>query len=239
MCHYQVIWTLVLHTQVQESDAMLKLMVTQGYAELKAASSYDMFLNLSTTRTDGGWVYFKINNDDYIQLPGSDNKVTIYKDTTRSGNLDVVKVLTLKRVPGVSDTSPLKVINESPGGGTSVAYQPTASGQGYLITYVTIQSSVAWVEGVNWGGSNEFIIKSGSNGLTITPTGDTTISGNPDVGPAQAVTSIKAYVNHAGHQGNVEIKALCNPQGYVNFNTTNADGLFFLQLQVLYTCIVD
>ena len=30
-----------------------------GYAEFKAASSYDMFLNLSTARTDGGWVYFK------------------------------------------------------------------------------------------------------------------------------------------------------------------------------------
>ena len=49
-----------------------------GYAELSAATSYDMFLNLSTTRTDGGWVYFKINNDDYMQLPGSDNKVNIY-----------------------------------------------------------------------------------------------------------------------------------------------------------------
>ena len=49
-----------------------------GYAELRAASSYDMFLNLNTTRTDGGWVYFKINNDDYMQLSGSDNKVKIY-----------------------------------------------------------------------------------------------------------------------------------------------------------------
>ena len=28
-----------------------------GYAELRAASSYDMFLNLSTTRTDGGRVF--------------------------------------------------------------------------------------------------------------------------------------------------------------------------------------
>ena len=56
-----------------------------GYAELKAASSYDMCLNLSTTRTDGGWMYFKINNDDYIQLSGSDNKVNIYKDTAISG----------------------------------------------------------------------------------------------------------------------------------------------------------
>ena len=31
-----------------------------GYAELKAASSYDMFLNLSPTRTGGGWMYFKL-----------------------------------------------------------------------------------------------------------------------------------------------------------------------------------
>ena len=30
-----------------------------GYAELKAAGSYDMFINLSTSRTDGGWMYFK------------------------------------------------------------------------------------------------------------------------------------------------------------------------------------
>ena len=46
-----------------------------GYAELRAASSYDMYLNLSTTRTDGGWMYFKTNNDDYMQLPCGDNKV--------------------------------------------------------------------------------------------------------------------------------------------------------------------
>ena len=48
-----------------------------------------MHLNLSTTRTYGGWMYFKINNNDYIQLSGSDNKVNIYKDTSIGGNLDV------------------------------------------------------------------------------------------------------------------------------------------------------
>ena len=57
-----------------------------GYAELGAASSYDMFLNLSTSRTDGGWMYFKINNDDHIQLPSSDNKINIYKDTSIPSN---------------------------------------------------------------------------------------------------------------------------------------------------------
>ena len=61
-----------------------------GYAELFAAGSYDMFLNPQTTYPNGGWMYFKSNNDDYMQLSGSDDKVTIYKYTTISCNLDVV-----------------------------------------------------------------------------------------------------------------------------------------------------
>ena len=59
------------------------------YAELRAATSYDMFLNLSTTRTDGGWMYFKFNKLDYMQLSGSDTKVNIHKYTSISSNLDV------------------------------------------------------------------------------------------------------------------------------------------------------
>ena len=49
-----------------------------GYAEMGAANSYDMFLNLSTTRTDGGWMYFQINNDGCMQLSGSGHKENIY-----------------------------------------------------------------------------------------------------------------------------------------------------------------
>ena len=60
-----------------------------GYAELRAATSHDMSLNLSTTRTDGGWMYLNINSDDYMQLSSSDNKVNICKDTSISCNLDV------------------------------------------------------------------------------------------------------------------------------------------------------
>ena len=60
-----------------------------GYAELKVANSYDMFLNLPTARTDGGWMYFKINNDNYMQLSSSDNKVGIHKDTSISPNLTI------------------------------------------------------------------------------------------------------------------------------------------------------
>ena len=37
-----------------------------GYVELRAATSYDMYLNLNTSRTGGGWMYFKTNNDNFM-----------------------------------------------------------------------------------------------------------------------------------------------------------------------------
>ena len=60
-----------------------------GYAELQAANSYDMFLNISTTRSNGGWMYFRINGDSYTQVSGSVNKVNIYKETLISSHLQV------------------------------------------------------------------------------------------------------------------------------------------------------
>ena len=91
--------------------------------------------------------------------------------------------------------------------------------KGCLFEYLTSASSTSWWQGI-LGGSNEFVIKTGSNGLTIKPNGDTTISGNLDVGPSQAQTSIKAYVNHLGHQGNVEIEARWNSQVFFKFILT-------------------
>ena len=46
-----------------------------GYAEMNAATSCDMFLNLNTTYPNGGWMYFKIDNDDYMRLSSSVSKV--------------------------------------------------------------------------------------------------------------------------------------------------------------------
>ena len=58
-----------------------------------------------------------------------------------------------------------------------------------------------------------------------------TSSGNLDVGITQAQTSIKAYVNHWGHQGNVEIEARWNSQGFIHSNTTNPDGLLLFAVK--------
>ena len=60
-----------------------------GYAELQAANSYDMLIYLSTARTDGGWMYFEISGDTYMQSSGSGNKVHTYRYTSISNNLMV------------------------------------------------------------------------------------------------------------------------------------------------------
>ena len=135
-----------------------------------------MFLNPSTTRTDGGWMYFKINHDNYIQLPGSDNKVNIYKDTSISGNLGVGKVLNLQRHPTESDTIPLVITNTS-SSGSGFIRKSVSTVKGCLFEYLTSASSTSWWQGV-LSGSNEFVTKTGSNGLTIKSNSSAVLSGS-------------------------------------------------------------
>ena len=164
-----------------------------------------LFLAYSSTNQITEAYYDKAETDYLLA-----NKVstTGTGDATISGNLDVDKVLTL-RIPGVSDTSPLVIINDGPGGGTGVIYQSTASGQGFLIAYITAQSSVAWEEGVNWGGANDFLIKSGSNGLTIKPNGGAVLSGSST---QNSDASLKGNVEDVGITdctdmlGNINVK---------------------------------
>ena len=128
-----------------------------GYAELRAATSYDMILNQSKTRADGGWMYFKINNDDYMQLPSSDNKVHIYKNTS-SGKLEII-----------NNTQSWEVLS----------LESTIAGYCCFHNYKTAQSTTAWNTGI-WNES-EYGIRHGSNGMWIYDTGNTT-SGNLNVG---------------------------------------------------------
>ena len=146
-----------------------------GYAEMGAANSYGMFLNLSTTRTDGGWMYFKIKNDSYMRLSGGDSKVNIYKDTI-SSTLDVSKVLNLQRHPTESDTRPLAITNTS-SSGSGFIWKFVSTVKGCLFEYLTSASSTSWWQGVVRG-SNEVVIKTGSNGLTIKPNGSAVLSGS-------------------------------------------------------------
>ena len=178
-----------------------------GFAELRAASSYDMLLNLNTTRTDGGWMYFKINNDDHIQLSSSDNKVNIYKDTTISGNLESQRLAINE--PSNDDDIPLQIINNNQNWFVA-SLESTIAGDGCLMQWMTPASSTYWWSGA-WGTNvNEFNIWFDYQGLSIKPTGDVSIGGNLDVG-ATCNSSIKIHGSGvATAYAELEINSGCN-----------------------------
>ena len=90
-------------------------------------------------------MYFKSNNDDYIQLSGSDNKVNIYKDTPISIHLDAQR-LTLNKPSNDSET-PLKLTNNNPNWEV-MALESTIAGDGCLQNSKTAQSLTVWNTGV-------------------------------------------------------------------------------------------
>ena len=126
-----------------------------GYAELKAASSYDMFLNLPTTRTDGGWMYFKINNDDYMQLPGGDNKVNIYKGTTISGTLNAQRLSITSTI-----SRPIEINNAMHNGPYLVATSQNHSNNDLLFALRCRPLNQLWCFDVTT--SNQYIISHGN-----------------------------------------------------------------------------
>ena len=65
----------------------------------------------------------------------------------------------------------------------------------------------------------------------VPTTGDASISGNLDVGQDQTQTSIKAYVNHVGKTGYVEMEARWANQGYIHFKTNQTDGLLLFAVK--------
>ena len=50
-------------------------------------------------------------------------------------------------------------------------------------------------------------------------------------GITQAQASIKAYVNHAGYQGNVQIEPRWRSQGFIHFNTNYPEGLLLFAVK--------
>ena len=103
-----------------------------GYAELRAANSYDMFLNRSTTRTDGGWMYYKFNNDNYMQLSSSGNKVNIYNNTSIIEHLNV----------GTTGNTSIRI--HGTGATTSYAEFKVSNGQNCVWDFQNPSNSNVW-----------------------------------------------------------------------------------------------
>ena len=195
-----------------------------GYAELRAAG---MFLNLSTTRTDGGWMYFKINNDDYMQLSGSDSKVTIYKDTSISSNLTI---------NGDLDSStkfPLDIKNSTihTEFWTLASFHQGIENSGSWLQFSRDGTSNTWQAGMSSDKSYVISASDATKRLIVNQNGNTPVSGNLDVCVSNARTSIKTYNTMEGYTSYMELEATWNSPGYLHFES-NKPGAHYSFLTV-------
>ena len=100
---------------------------------------------------------------------------------------------------------------------TLASFHQGIANNGSWLQFSRDGASNTWQAGMSSDNSYVTRASDATNRLIVNQNGNTTISGNLDVGVGASQTSIKAYVNHAGHQGNVDIEAMWNTQGYINF----------------------
>ena len=131
-----------------------------------------MYINLEATRTDGGWMHFKIHDDSYMQLSGNDNKVNNHKNTTISGNVTAQQAILTS-----SDVNTLPLIITRTGSswflGEHIASETNG---GCLFKYKTTPGE--WWQGV-WGTqTNKFMTCFNYKGLTLKSNGSAVLSGS-------------------------------------------------------------
>ena len=164
------------------------------------------------------------DNAYVIRASAATNRLIVNQngDTTISGTSGVQGLSIISTSAG-----PIEINNTMHNGPYLVAIPQSHNNNDLLFALRCRPLNQLWCFGV--ATSNQYIIShENSTKFSIQSNGNTTTGGNLDAGTAQAVTSIKAYVNHAGRQGNVEIEARWHSQGFTHFNTTNPDGLLLI-----------
>ena len=155
------------------------------------------------------------------------NKVSTTGDASISGNSDVSKVPNLQRHPTESDTIPLVITTTSSSGAGFIA-KFVSTVRGCLFEYLTSASSTSRRLGI-LGGSNKFVIKTGSHGLTIKPTGDVSISGNLDVGAGASSSKTDPHSNQQGSTAVTEIHSQSPWANKIEFITTHPTPRSFIR----------
>ena len=142
---------------------------------------------------------FPINNDDYIQLSSSDNKVNIYKDTTISSNLTINGNL------DSSMKSPLDIKNSTNHTEfwTLASFHQGIANSGSWLQFSRDGTSNTWQAGMSSDSSSVIRASGATDRLIVNQNGDTTISGTLEV-QGLSITNTTARpieINNAMHNG--------------------------------------
>ena len=83
--------------------------------------------------------------------------------------------------------------------------------------------------------SHQYIVShENSTKFSIQSNSNTTVTGNLDVGPSQAQSSVKTYFNHVGNSGFMMMEGRCRDQGFLHIETNYPYGEMFLTVRNTY-----
>ena len=143
-------------------------------------------------------MYFKIDNDDDMQLSSGGNKVSMYKYTTINGTLEVQRL-------SITNTSarPIEINNAMHNGPYLVAISQNHNNNDLLFALRCLPLNQLWCFGV--ATSNQYIIShENSTELNIQSNCNTTISGNLDVGSGPSSRN-RSHASNNGYTGYSEL----------------------------------
>ena len=190
-----------------------------------------------STKEDRDQLFLAYSSTNQINEACCDKAETDYSLANKvptTGDATIVGTLNAQRFSITNTTSrPIGINNAMHNGPYLVAISQNYSNNDLLFALRCPPLNQLWCFGV--ATSNQYIIShENSTKLSIQSNGNTTITGNLDVGPSQAQTSIKAYFNHAGSTGHIRIEGRYRDQGFLHFETNYQYGEMFLTVRNTY-----
>ena len=212
-------------TQLTANESIIDLRTEEPYADMDLKVKGLSYIGLPTTNT------ITLHKDTAIYGVLTTGSTTIHRNLTLTGNLKyngdttISGTLDAQRLYLTNSAArPIEINNTMHNGPYIAAISQNYSNNYSLFALRCLPLNQLWCFGVST--SNQYNTShENSTKLSIQSNGDTTINENSDVGTTQAQTSIKAYVNHAGYQGNIQIEPRWRSQGFIHFSTNYPEGL--------------
>ena len=168
------------------------------------------------------------DNSYVIRASNSTNIATVNQNdnATLTGQLYTQRI-TLNKLSN-DDETPLKIINNNQSW-ELIAMESTLAGDGCFQSFKTQQSPTVWNTGV-WN-QNQYGIRHGGEGLWIYDNGNTTVSGNLDVGVDASSSEIDVHCNQQGYTGYTEVHCQSPWTSKLEFISTHPTPWSFIYLK--------
>ena len=195
---------------------------------IENSGSWRQFSRAGASNT---WQTGMSSDNSYVtRAPDATNMLIVNQngDATISGSLEVQRL-------SITNTTarPIAINNTMHDGPYLVAISQNDSNNDLSFALRCLPLNQLWCFGV--ATSNQYITSHGNpTKSSIQSNGNTTISGNLDVGPSQAQSNVKTYCNYVGSFGFMMIEGRYRDQGFLHFETNYQYGEMLLTARDTY-----